>query len=248
MYKIAIFAPILWLFAVSANAACIVGGGLAGQDTAYRYAVAHINGLMNADDAFSRMDKISSILKKPDALASVSESLTNFELAAKSFECAAKVIGSQKNFTTVRSNEYAQGQIELARQSATVTEEIYLDLAKEIRGIASLFVEYMKHTISDVDLASKMAQSSAKIQDSSSNLPTLILAITHVLVDPVPDSSNHMSRLQITRRERDDILELIRTGFGKRAWGSTDRELPATDASVTMLRNWLTTSGHSVRK
>ena len=153
-----------------------------------------------------------------------------------------------ENFPIDQSTETSKGQSELARENASFAKEIYLRLAHESRAIASLIAEYLKHKIDGADFAQKFAQHSATIQDSSENLLEIFSSIPNVLVDPKPDAAGKMSRLSITARERDDLIRLIDTGFGKRARSATNRDLPPMDAAVTLVRTWLTTSGHTPRR
>ena len=68
-----------------------------------------------------------------------------------------------------------------------------------------------------------------------------------VLIDPKPDSSNRMSRLRITKMERDDLIDMLDTAFGERVASQTKQERPAIEAAAALLRNWLMTSGHTPR-
>jgi hypothetical protein len=40
--------------------------------------------------------------------------------------------------------------------------------------------------------------------------------MTLVLIHPEPDSANKMSRLNITAKERDDLISMLDKGFGQR--------------------------------
>jgi len=233
-----------WVVSVPANAACLYpAGGLASQNIAYRYATAYIDSLLNAEEAMNQMSIVSNILKRPkrdDATALVDsmEALKNLELAARSFECAASAIHPQEKFPMGRSDEFDQKQSELGRNAARVAGTTYLQLAKETRDTASLLVDSLKKSLSEVDLAVRMAEGGANMEDHMRHLIQITAAVPHVLVDHNPDPSGRLSRLSITANERDDIVRMIDTGFGDR---------PAMEATVTMLREWLTTSGHTPR-
>lgn len=238
-----------WVVTVPASAACLRSGGFAGQNIAYRYGIAFLDSLLNADDGLNRTGNASRILQQParypsTVLADLTEALKEIELAARSFECAALAIRPQEQFPTDRSNAFAQKQSKVAREGASAAGAIYLQLAEETRAVAALFVDSLKGSLSQLDLAVRMAKISANRDERLRELFQLSTMISHVLIDPKPDSSGHMSRLRITANERDDLVRLIDTGFGDRARGPM-REGPAIDAAVRMLREWLTTSGHS---
>ena len=241
-----------WVVSLPANATCLVPGGLAGKNIAYRYATDYIGSLLNADHALNRMSSASNILKRQTqdeatALANISEALKNIELAARGYECAARAIHRQEKFPLDRSNEFAQMQSELARDAANVAGITYLQLAKETRAIASLLVGSLKQSVSEVDVAVRMAAGSANMEDHMRSLFQLTLTVPNVLVDPNPDPSGRMSRLSITANEREDLVRIIDTGFGARARRQVSKDLPPIDAAVAMLRKWLTTAGHTPR-
>ena len=243
---------VLWVSPNSARAACILGGGLAGRNAAYLYAVAHVNGLINADEAFRISKKAGQLsepaLNKPQALASFTEQLTTLELTAKGFECAALAVRPQKKFPLDKSNELAQKKSELAREVAGFAEAIYLELAKETRTVSSLLVQRGKQTIDDIDLSAKLAQSFAKTKELSSDLVQFSPMVAHVLVDPNPDAAGHLSRLAITAAERADLIGSIDAFFGERAQRKTQTDFDAIEASVILIREWLTKPGYTPRK
>lgn len=252
-FPIAVFSfVLLYGLETSSNAACILTGGLAGQNIAYRYAIAHINGLLNADDALNRMNQVSGILQRPSQdqpshLAGFTEALTNLELAARGFECAALAVRPQEQFPLDPSDSFGKNASELARDATKSADLLYLVLAKEARAIASTFAEVLKGTLNASDLAVRMAKSSANLQDSLSSLLPTFTSTAHVIVDPKPDASDHMSRLRITAKERDDLVKMIDSWFGDRARSPSKGGLPPIDAAVTLFRNWFTTPGYTAR-
>jgi hypothetical protein len=242
-------APVVffWIAFSSAHAACLIQVKLGGRDPAYLYAASQIDGLINADDAWNRMSAVSKILHQLDeGMGKVTEALTTLELSARAFECAASVIQNEP-FRRASPNDFGQGQANLAQELSKTTQQIYLALAKDTRAVAILLQNHLKRTVDEVDLAAQMAQISANMQDRMNGIMTTTSGIPHVLVDPTPDAQGHLSRLQITLKERSDLVNMIDKWFGKRAQSATDRDLPPLDAGVTLLRNWLTTSGHKPR-
>jgi len=69
--------------------------------------------------------------------------------------------------------------------------------------------------------------------------------VSHVIIDPKPDSANKMSRLQITENERDDLIDMLDKAFGQRVTRQTKGDQRAMEAIAAMLRQWLTRKGHT---
>jgi hypothetical protein len=94
MYKLLVVA--ILFPSVSADAACIFGGGTAGQNPAYHYAVDYINSTIAAETGLKRFSNVAEGLKPAvdyqSAFASFSGALKEYELAARDVECAASII------------------------------------------------------------------------------------------------------------------------------------------------------------
>jgi hypothetical protein len=232
----------------SADALCIIQLKSAGPDAAYLYVANQIDGLLNADDALTRMYKVSTILKRPNdpGMANVAEALTTLEVAARGFECAASVTKTE-NFHIAAPNDFARGQSELAESFTAAANATYTQLAGDARTLGVLLQRQMKGSIDQIDLAAAMSQVSANLQERLKTIMTIASGLSHLLVDPVPDASGHMSRLQITERERIDLINMLDKWFGFRARSNTKTDLPPLDAGVTLLRQWLATSGHTTK-
>ena len=86
-------------------------------------------------------------------------------------------------------------------------------------------------------------KSAANVDDIPRKLFSITGAVPHILVDPQPDSSDRMSRLRITTSERSDLIKMLDSAFGERIAKKDDR--PAMEAAAALLREWLTTSGHT---
>jgi len=134
----------------------------------------------------------------------------------------------------------------LAQEGASFAGGIYRKLAEKSRMFGSLLQGVMQESLSESEFSIRLAKINADYQDLLSNLITLSAVVTSVLVDRKPDSAGHFSRLSITAKERADLVRLIDTAFGKRARSSKD-DVPHIDAAVTMLREWLTKPGYTVR-
>ena len=134
----------------------------------------------------------------------------------------------------------------LAQRFATAAAEIYGKLADESRKMASLLEQAIGNSLSEAEFSIRLAKSIAEYQDTLAKLMLVAPAVAQVLVDRQPDSSGHMSRLRITAEERADLVWQIDTAFGQRAQGSKDKALPYIDATVSRLREWLT-SGYTPR-
>lgn len=248
-YRLAVVAIAIWFFPPSASAACIVGGGFAGDSPAYRYVVAYINSISAADSGLKRLSNLFTVMRPADdystALVGFSVGLRELELAARDFECAASTIQPEEKFSPGGSSKDILGQTDLARIVARGTRLEYLKLAKEARAISNHFVSKMKGSINDIEFAERMAKSSANLHDGPRTLFTMTPDAPWVLVDPKPDESNRMSRLRITTKERDDLIDMLDTAFGERIASQTKQDRPAFEASAALLRNWLATSGHT---
>ena len=164
MYKTLIVVAIS-LITGSSEAACIFGEGRGGQNAAYHYAVAYINSTISAETGLKRISKVAKGLKPAEdyqsALASFSGALKEYELAARDLECAASIIEPQEKVSFTRPGTTAQEQMEVARTTAATARFLYVQLADEIRAMASIFVRRMKGDISDVDFAEHAAKISA---------------------------------------------------------------------------------------
>jgi hypothetical protein len=249
MYKLVVMAVALSLITGLAEAACIFGGGVAGQNAAYHYAFAYINSIIAADAGLKRISKISKGAKQindyPSAVAAFANDLKEYELAARDFECAASIIEPQGKFSPSGSSEIEKDQTELARETATLAELFYLRLSKETRELASIFVARMKDSLTDVEFAERAARVSANLHDLPRELFSLTPSVPQVLIDPKPDSANRMSRLRITATERKDLIDNLDQGFGKGITESRKGDRPALEAAAALLRQWLATSGHT---
>jgi len=248
---LAVVTGALWISPNLARAACITGGGFAGQSNAYQYVVAYINGLSAADTGIKRISRLSDVMKPADdystALGGLSAGLRELELAGRDFECAASIIQPQEKFSPGGSSTDNLGQTDLARMVAQGTRLEYLKLAKEARAIASHLVSKMERSITDIEFAQRMAKSSANLHDGPRTVFTMTPDVPWVLIDPKPDSSNRMSRFQITKEERDGLIKMLDTAFGERVASQTKKDRPAIEAAAALLRNWLMTSGHTPR-
>ena len=139
----------------------------------------------------------------------------------------------------------ADKQMDAARTTASTTRFLYLELADEIRALASVFVRRMKCDITDVDFAEQAAKVSANLHDIPRDLFSLSPAVPQVIIDPKPDSANKMSRLQITAKERDDLIDMLDKAFGQRVTRQTKGDQRAMDTIAAMLRQWFARKGHT---
>lgn len=128
--------------------------------------------------------------------------------------------------------------MEMTRTTAATARFLYLQLADEIRAMASIFVRRMRGDIRDVDFAEQAAKVSPTC-DIPRELFTLSPSVTLVLIHPEPDATNKMSRLQITAKERNDLIDMLDKGFDQRVIRQTKGDQRAMDAIATMLRQWL---------
>ena len=165
--------------------------------------------------------------------------LKEYELAARDLEFAASIIEPHEKISFTRPGTSAQKQMEMARTTAATARFLYLQLADEVRAMASLFVRRMRGDITDVGFAEQAAKISANLHDIPRDLFALSPSVTLVLIDPEPDSANKMSRLQIMAKERDDLIDMLDKGFGQRVIRQTKGDQRAMDAIAAMLRRWL---------
>jgi hypothetical protein len=131
-----------------------------------------------------------------------------------------------------------------ADRTAELASSTYWQLAGDARTIAALLQRNMKGSIGKVDLEREMDKAWAKLQERLADIVTVMKSLMSFLVDPVPDASGRVSRLQITQKERDDLINLLDKSFGARARSNTKNDLSPIDAGVAVIREWLATSGH----
>ena len=230
---------------LSADAACLLTGGVAGNNPSYQFATTHINGLIYADMAMDKLDPPKGKLSAGSV--GLSERLTNTHLAASTFECAAQEVGRMEKFSLGASDELSQKASEMGREVTTLVRGVYGKLADKSRTYGSLIEQVIRNSLSEADFSIRLAKTTAEHQDLAANLMLIPSAVTWVLVDSRPDNTGHLTRLSITAKERADLVRQIDTAFGKRAQSSTDQSLPYIDASVTLLRQWLTKPGYTPR-
>jgi hypothetical protein len=80
----------------------------------------------------------------------------------------------------------------------------------------------------------------ADMEHTDKNLLLMAVLVFNVLISPTPDKQGHMSRLIVTRKERDQLVHQINTGF---------RNLDAKNANYTVssaaiLRDYLARKGY----
>ena len=230
----------------SAYAVCVVSPKAAGRDPAYLYVAGQIDGLIKADGALGRMSRVENTLRRPNQaeMGSIREALTTLELAASEFECAAAVAKKEK-FQQPITNETGRQQVRAADILAELASTTYWQLAGDARKFAALLQRNMKGSISKVDLEAEMAKVWRDLEEARLfDIVTVMKGLSSLLVDPVPDASGRISRLQITQKERDDLINLLDKSFGARARSNTKNDLSPIDAGVAVIREWLATSGH----
>jgi hypothetical protein len=240
-----VFGTLVLLAAVPVHA-CIIQVKPAGRNPGYLYAAAHIDGLLNADGALKRISNLPLVdmEKSGTLLTTVTDGLTKIEIAAREFECAASVV-QQERFPSGEGDLNPE-LIEFSALVSRAAHEVFLKLARTARGFASLIKERMKGKLDQVELAGQMAQLSADFHENMKAIFETTASIPHILVDPNPDKMERLSRLQITAKERDDLIKMLDQGFGSRA-RKQKGDRPALDAGVALLRDWLATSGHTAK-
>jgi hypothetical protein len=229
----------------SAYAVCSVPPKSAGRDPAYLYVAGQIDGLIKADNALGRMSRVSKFGNRPNQ-TETREALTTLELAASEFECAAAAAKKEK-FQPPVTNETGRLQAAAADRTAELASLTYWQLAGDARAIAALYQRNMKGSIGKADLEREMDKAWAKLQERLADIVTVMTSLSSFLIDPVPDASGRASRLQITQKERDDLINSLDKSFGARARRNTENDLSPIDAGVAVIREWLATSGHKTR-
>jgi hypothetical protein len=233
---------LLLAFAAGAEAVCAPSVRLAGDDPAYRYVGAYIDALSYGKQATQRL---SSEKAGESLVASATRTLTELELGAKDFDCAARLIAAQEEYTSDDSSEMDAEVLRLARRAAGVTKLAYLGLAEASRSSRDLMEEMLAGRVQTNEMPARMARISTQAHEYWRTIFFTVPAVTHVLVDPEPDRAGRLSRLRITGSQRRDLVKSIDDTFGQAARKASANQ-PPPDATAAMLRQFLT-GGHTDR-
>ena len=243
----------LTLAVTQAEAICIPGARLAGDDVAYLYVGAYIDSLGYADQARQKMSNgLGSFQKRPttqsDFYASTVDALAGLEFAAKDFECSASIIALQKNLPIDQTNSLAKDVTETAQLSAGLIELEYRQLATLMREYSGIMQAGLNGTLPDSERAGKVALLVTKMQESWGSIVVGVNPTELLLVDPEADPKGHLSRLRITEQQRDDLVKSIDQRFGNRVRRKASENTPSVEVAAILLREFLTNKGYTLKK
>jgi hypothetical protein len=231
-----VVAVLLLALVTGAEAFCVPTFRTAGDDPAYRYAAAYIDALGYGKQAIQRGG--TGVQGESD-VAAFTRTLTELELGAKDFECAASLMAGQRNYATDDSSETAAQISKGAREAAELAALSYLALANNSRASAELLNRMLAGRVQMSEMPAKMARISAETSEHWRSIFYVVTIVTHVLVDPEPDSAGRMSRLRITAAQRRDLVKSIDDTFGAAARKSAAGQIPVDGAAATF-RQFLT--------
>jgi hypothetical protein len=89
-----------------------------------------------------------------------------------------------------------------------------LDIHERLIAIATEFMSGPKPGVDYGKLAAEMPKLQATLEYTDESFLKMSAMVFVTLIDPKPDSANHMSRLIITSAERQDLLNKLKTDFG----------------------------------
>jgi hypothetical protein len=232
--------------ATRTDALCIPSPSLPG--TIHAYVSFYIESLSYVDQGDRRVPEPAVRTSGRDSLIGLTLMLRDMELAAKDFECAARVFGeaTMNPFTNPR-DDLERRQSEMAKKIAAVAGGGYLLLAQTRREFISMVSRNLDGSLPAEQMAQRVASLSARDIDTLSALPMLSATIANLLVDSTPDAAGKLSSLRITRREQDDLLKTIDARFAERARVPIAAGVPYIDAAAATLRHFLTTSAWRYR-
>jgi len=162
-------------------------------------------------------------------------------LAEADTDKTAAMIGSSTDSILALNAEIAAlKQMKLEARFASVPETVAtfyqqkIDIHKQIIDIGTAFVSGPKPNVDYNAMAAEVPQLTAMIEDIDRSLFQATPAIFAMLIADKPDGQ--MSRLGITRAERDTLLHILQFGFGAKM-NITDQDYIVGSAS--MLRDYL---------
>lgn len=116
-----------------------------------------------------------------------------------------------------------------------------IQVQQEFVGLATAFVSGPKPGVDYGALAAKAPKLTATLEYLDRALFQATPLIFATLIADKPDSQGHMSRLRITRAERDGLLRSLQIDFGAKM-DSTDQNYIVS--SATVLRDYLSKKGY----
>jgi len=130
-----------------------------------------------------------------------------------------------------------------ARQTPGFLVNYYTTKGEMFRSLGNMCRSMLQGPKSGPDsgkVAAGMSKVQADMEDLDTSLPQLSVMVFGVLISPAPDRAGRMSRLLVTKRERDDLIHQISTSF---------KRLDAKDGSyavsaATVLWEYLARKGY----
>jgi hypothetical protein len=229
------------------EALCFQPARLAGDDPAYQYAATFIDALSYGKQASQRMSSTAPTQGSSESfLVAATRMLSDLELAAKDFECAASFMAGQESYAIDTSSDLAAKATRVAGKSATMVKSAYLRLAENARSMAGVVEEILAGRITMNQTPVRMAPIQTEAQEQWETVLYGVGPTTHLLVDPNPDASGYLSKLRITTAQRRDLVKRIDTAFGEVARKPPSEKTAPADATAAVLRQFLT-GGHTDR-
>lgn len=184
-----------------AHASCIALDATAGENLAYRFTYDYVTSLVDADTAHNRLYSAVYNLQQNQFGSEAVKALTEIELAARGFDCAASRI---ENYKQIPSSSFSPKYSDLVQTTAVSARENYVALAKTLREIAPILVDPSR----DLYL-NRNAKLLAELKDRTDRVSNLNVSLLKIFTDRNLDASGKIARLSITANGRDDIVDLI---------------------------------------
>jgi hypothetical protein len=133
------------------------------------------------------------------------------------------------------------GQFANVPQSIADFYQRKIEIYKQMRAMAQAFMSGPKPGVDYGAIAAKAPELTAMIEYIDQSLFKATPLVFAALIADKPDNQGHMSRLRITRAERDELLHHLQIEFGAKM---DSAEQNTTVSSATVLRNYLSKKGY----
>jgi hypothetical protein len=133
------------------------------------------------------------------------------------------------------------GQFAHVPQSIADFYQKKIDVYKQTRAMAQAFMSGPKPGVDYGAIAAKAPELTAMIEYIDQSLFKATPLVFAALIADKPDNQGHMSRLRITRAERDELLHHLQIEFGAKMDSAEQNPIVS---SATVLRNYLSKKGY----
>lgn len=114
------------------------------------------------------------------------------------------------------------------------------EMFNSLGGMCATMLQGPKPGVDYGKVAVGMPKLRADMEYIDKNLLLMSVMVFNALISPTPDKQGHMSRLMVTRKERDQLVHQINTGFKKLDAKNSNY----TVSSAAILRDYLARKGY----